>query len=142
MSFNQGITNGAQWYVITGSMQDWNYGFTSNIELTAEISNIKWPPASTLDTYWNENRESILSFIEYAQNGVQGVVMSNVGVPASATIKIEGNSRDTRNDPLVGDYHRMLLPGDYTITASAEGHLSRSEYIVVPPPDSRQLISG
>lgn len=131
--FNQGITNGAQWYVITGSMQDWNYGFTSNIELTAEISNIKWPPASTLDTYWNENRESILSFIEYAQNGVQGVVMSNVGVPASATIKIEGNSRDTRNDPLVGDYHRMLLPGEYTITASAEGHLSRSEYIVVPP---------
>lgn len=132
--FPQGITNGAAWYVITGSMQDWNYGFTSNIELTAELSNVKWPPASTLDTYWSQNQESILSYIEYAQNGVKGNVLSNILIPANATISVSGNSRETRNDPdpYMGDYHRILLPGHYTITASAEGHLPQSIEVQVP----------
>ncbi|MGC9362912.1 MAG: M14 family zinc carboxypeptidase, partial [Candidatus Syntrophosphaera sp.] len=63
--FPNGITNGAQWYVITGSMQDWNYGYTDCLEVTAEISNDFWPPASTLPTYWSENQESMLSYMEF-----------------------------------------------------------------------------
>ena len=130
--FPQGITKGAAWYVITGSMQDWNYGFTSNIELTAEVSNVKWPPASTLDTYWSQNQESILSFIEYAQTGAKGLITNDLGLPISASIRVSGNSRETRNDPVVGDYHRVLLPGIHTITASAEGYLPQSLEALVP----------
>ena len=66
-------------YIITGSMQDWNY-VTSNIELTAEISNVKC--SLHPDGYWNDNRESILSFTEYAQKGIMGRVMSNATVPS------------------------------------------------------------
>lgn len=130
--FDQGITNGAQWYVITGSMQDWNYGFTGNIELTAEVSNIKWPPASTLDSYWADNQESILSFIEYAQYGVKGTVSNHLGEAISANIEIIGNSKITRNDPDLGDYHRLLLPGEYEIRVSAPGYLSQTASITVP----------
>lgn len=131
--FAQGITNGAAWYVITGSMQDWNYGFTNNIELTAEVSNIKWPPASALDTYWDQNRESILSFIEYSQNGIKGMVTNDSGMPIPAVIKVSGNARNTGNDPHVGDFHRILLPGTYTIHASANGYIPESLEVMVPP---------
>ncbi len=131
--FDQGITNGADWYVITGSMQDWNYHFTSNIELTAEIGNTKWPPASTLDSYWADNQESILSYIEYAQNGVKGLITDNLGNPIPGTVTVLGNDRVTSNDPVVGDYHRLLLPGDYEIKISAPGHLPQTASITVPP---------
>ena len=130
--FDQGITNGAAWYIITGSMQDWNYAFTSNIELTAEVSNIKWPAASTLDGYWNDNRESILSFIEYAQKGIRGRVMSDATVPLAATIEVGSEGKVIHTDPAQGDFQRVLMPGTYTVTAKAEGHLPQSVELTVP----------
>lgn len=131
--FPQGITNGAAWYIITGSMQDWNYGFTSCIEVTAEISNTKWPAASTLDTYWAQNQESLLSYIEFAQRGIKGIVTSNAQTPIPATIKINGNTKWIRNDPVVGDYHRILLPGTYTVNVSSPGYINQSVVVTVPP---------
>ncbi len=130
--FAQGITNGAAWYVITGSMQDWNYAFTSNIELTIELSNTKWPNASTLDGYWANNQESILSFIEYAQNGLKGIVTHSSGNPIAATITVQDNAKVIQNDPIVGDYHRLLLPGTYLVTASAESYIPQTVQITVP----------
>lgn len=131
--FPQGITNGAAWYIITGSMQDWNYGFTSCIEVTAEISNTKWPAASTLDTYWAQNQESLLSYIEFAQRGIIGIVTNNAQTPIPATIKISGNTKWIRNDPVVGDYHRILLPGTYTVNVSSPGYINQSVVVTVPP---------
>ncbi|MCB5271757.1 MAG: carboxypeptidase regulatory-like domain-containing protein [Candidatus Cloacimonetes bacterium] len=130
--FAQGITNGAAWYVITGSMQDWNYAFTSNIEYTMELSNTKWPNASTLNNYWANNQESILSFIEYAQNGLKGTVTNASGNPIPATITVSGNAKTILNDPSVGDYHRLLLPGTYLVTASADSHIPQTVEITVP----------
>lgn len=131
--FPQGITNGAAWYIITGSMQDWNYGFTSCIEVTAEISNTKWPAASTLDTYWAQNQESLLSYIEFAQRGIKGIVTNTAQNPIPATIKINGNTKWIRNDPVVGDYHRILLPGTYTVNVSSPGYINQSVVVTVPP---------
>jgi hypothetical protein len=58
--FPHGITNGAAWYVITGSMQDWNYGYTDDMDITMEIGENKWPPASQLPSFWALNQESML----------------------------------------------------------------------------------
>jgi len=130
--FPQGVTNGAAWYVITGSMQDWNYGYTDCIEMTAEISNIKWPAASTLDTYWAQNQESLLKYLEFAQKGVRGVVTNSSGTPLTATLTVAGNVKTEKTDMPNGDYHRLLLPGTYLLTAAADGYLPQTVSITVP----------
>lgn len=130
--FVHGITNGAAWYVITGSMQDWLYHYTGCIDITAEIGLNKWPSSSQLPTYWNNNKESILRYIEFAQNGVKGIVSTPSGVPLSATISVAGYNKTISNDPDVGDYHRLLLPGTYQITASVAGFEPQSASVTVP----------
>lgn len=57
---NGGTTNGAAWYPIYGSMQDWNYIVAGCFELTLELSPQKWPPEGTLPTLWSENREALI----------------------------------------------------------------------------------
>ncbi len=131
--FPQGITNGAQWYVVSGSLQDWSYGLTRAIDLTIEVGNNKWPPSTQLDAYWNLNQESLLSLIEFSQKGLHGTVTSSEGTPLEAWISINGNGIDIKTDPQVGDYHRLLLPGTYTVTAYASGYQSSSVEISIPP---------
>lgn len=131
-SFNQGVVNGAQWYVITGSLQDWSYGYTDCIDLTCEISAIKWPPASHLANYWNLNQESILSLLEFVQRGVHGTVVSTGGIPLTeAVITVSGNDKLMHVGSTCADYHRLLLPGNYTITASAQGYIDQSVEITI-----------
>ncbi len=130
--FPQGVTNGAAWYVIDGGMQDWNYHYTDCFELTGEISNIKWPPASQLDTFWTQNQESMLQFIEFAQRGVHGLVTNSSGNPLQANISVNGNAKVVKSDLPVGDYHRLLLPGTYQLTASANGYLPQTYSVSVP----------
>ncbi|HNZ06972.1 MAG TPA: M14 family zinc carboxypeptidase [Candidatus Cloacimonadota bacterium] len=131
--FPQGITNGAQWYVITGSLQDWSYGYTDCIDLTAEIGNNKWPPASQLPTFWGYNQESMLALIEFAQKGARGTVTSVAGLPLlDATITVAGNAKVTGTNPGLADWYRLLLPGSYSITAAAPGYIPQTVQLSVP----------
>ena len=51
-------------YVLYGGMQDWNYLNSGCLEVTIELSDTKYPNAKDLPTYWNDNKESMLSFLE------------------------------------------------------------------------------
>lgn len=125
-SFNNGICNGADWYAISGGMQDWNYIWLGAFEITLEISGPKWPAASTLPSYWNDNLESMLSYLERARGGLRGIVTAaDTGLPLAASVKIQGNAYPTRTDPDVGDWHRLVLPGSYTLEVSAPGYATR-----------------
>ncbi len=63
MFINLRITNGAEWYAISGSMQDWNYYKTNDFEVTIEVSCVKNPPENELINFWNDNKYAIFSFI-------------------------------------------------------------------------------
>jgi hypothetical protein len=121
--FYHGITNGADWYVIYGGMQDWNYRYMGCNEVTLELSNTKIPPAYQLPTYWNQNRESMLAYLRTCLLGVRGVITdADTGLPVDATITVARRDHEICTDPDVGDYHRMLLPGAYDLCFAADGY--------------------
>ncbi len=121
--FYHGITNGAAWYAITGGMQDWDYRYMGGNEVTIELGNTKSPPYSQMPTYWENNRESMLSYLETVLVGVRGVVTDvDTGAPLAATVQVVGRDHNVYTDPDVGDYHRMLMPGSYQVQFSATGY--------------------
>lgn len=121
--FPMGISNGSDWYTVYGGMQDWNYRYTSCNEVTIELSNTKRPTASLIPTYWSQNKESMLAYLEAVHIGIRGLVTdASTGDPVYARVTIDGNTQAVYTDPDVGDYHRMLLPGTYNMTVSAPGY--------------------
>lgn len=49
---------------LQGGMQDYNYLKGNCLEITMELSCCKYPPASELRTEWENNRESLLAYME------------------------------------------------------------------------------
>jgi carboxypeptidase E len=63
LKFNDGITNGAAWYVVDGGMQDWSYAYTSDMEVTIELGCNKYPDQDDLKSYWDDNKGALLAYI-------------------------------------------------------------------------------
>lgn len=108
--FEDGITNGAAWYAVTGGMQDWNYVYGGVFEITLELGCTKYPKEIELPTYWEENREALLQYLENVHRGVFGYVTSSIGHPVeNATITVNNNLHATYSWKN-GEFWRLLLP--------------------------------
>ncbi|XGW35859.1 hypothetical protein V3C99_019220 [Haemonchus contortus] len=70
-----GIVNGADWYIVSGGMQDWNYLHTNCFELTIELNCVKYPPRNELKALWDENKYPLLYFIEQIHKAIHGTVV-------------------------------------------------------------------
>ncbi|KAM9853447.1 carboxypeptidase D isoform 2-T2 [Aulostomus maculatus] len=130
--FQDGITNGANWYNVAGGMQDWNYLNTNCFEVTIELGCVKYPPAKDLPKYWEQNRRPLLQFVHQVHSGVKGTVSDirdGTGIP-NATIKVDGIDHNITT-ALTGDYWRLLVPGTYYITAFAHGYKPVMTYATV-----------
>ncbi len=122
-SFPNGITNGAAWYVIHGSMQDWDNYYNQVFHVTAEISNDKWPNPSTLDNFWLNNKTSLINYIKQAHRGFSGIVKNSNEEVLYAKIELN-NHLTIYNDPQTGYFNRLLLPGNYNFLISSYGYES------------------
>jgi len=124
--FPRGIVNGVEWYLIYGGMQDWNYVWQGCNDVTIELDDDKWPPYSRIAGLWDDNRASMLAYMELCLTGVRGLVTDiQTGLPLAATVQAVGINHDVYADPDVGDYHRMLLPGTYSLEFSAPGYVTQ-----------------
>ena len=141
--FAQGIVNGAAWYAISGGMQDWNYRYDGCFDVTIELADYQWPnpPASQLPAYWSQNQESMLAYLEWVLRGVRGIIRdAQTGQPVAGAVRVEGYPHLVFTDPDAGDYHRILLPGTYTLWFYAPGYMpQRIPDVVVGDGDGTRL---
>jgi len=137
--FANGITNGADWYIVNGGMQDWNYVYAGCMELTLELSCEKWPPIGDMTKYWEENKVSLIEFSKQGLRGIRGYIYDKAdSSPVYASIQILSRSFKVYSDPLTGRYFRILLPGAYDVQVLARDYhpvnksiLIKDEYVRV-----------
>ncbi|XP_039607813.1 probable carboxypeptidase X1 [Polypterus senegalus] len=122
------IINGANWHTVPGSMNDFSYLHTNCFEVTVELSCDKYPHEIELPVEWENNKESLLVYMEQIHRGIKGVVQdkdTDEGIP-DAIIAVDGINHDIRT-AVDGDYWRLLNPGEYEITVKAEGYFPSSK---------------
>lgn len=126
-SFPNGITNGAEWYVLKGGMQDYNYIYHGCMELTLELSCCKYPMSYELQKYWQHNQRALIEFIRQAHRGIYGTVRDKYGNPVpNATLMVRGRKISFRTNS-AGEFRRILLPGKYILEVIAH-NFKQSEY--------------
>uniref|UniRef100_A0A3Q3F7S0 Carboxypeptidase X (M14 family), member 1a n=1 Tax=Labrus bergylta TaxID=56723 RepID=A0A3Q3F7S0_9LABR len=117
------IINGGAWHTVPGSMNDFSYLHTNCFEVTVELSCDKFPHASELPVEWENNKESLLVYMEQIHRGIKGVIrdkLTKQGI-TDAVVKVEDHDHDIRS-AADGDYWRLLNPGDYKVVVWAEGY--------------------
>ncbi|MFO8087195.1 MAG: M14 family zinc carboxypeptidase [Bacteroidales bacterium] len=128
--FPDGVTNGYDWYSINGGRQDYMNYFQYCREMTLELSNQKIVSETDLTTLWDANRRSLLNYLEQATYGLSGVITDSLsGHPLKARVYITNfdvDSSHVYSRSADGYYHRYLAAGNYTLTYSAPGYLSRN----------------
>jgi len=111
-------------YLIQGSTKDFNYGALGSAAWSMEISMEKQP--TNPQYYYNINKPAMLALIEHSGYGIQGMITDAItGKPVEAAIFV-GNNYPVYSDGEVGDYHKYLMPGIYSIRVQANGYESKT----------------
>jgi murein tripeptide amidase MpaA len=116
MSFlNNGITRGADWYLVYGGRQDFITSELQGREVTIELDEQFITPAAQLTLLWQNNWHSLLGYLENALYGIHGLVRNvSTHAPVPARVFIEGHDKDSSqvySDSLTGSFERFLSPG-------------------------------
>jgi len=123
---DNGVTRGAEWYVIWGGRQDFVTWELHGREVTVEIDDVKETPAAQLELLWQYNWRSFLGYIENALYGIHGLVRNSKSeAPLAAKVFITGHDKDSSHvfsDTLQGRFIRLLAPGSWDLTFSARGY--------------------
>ncbi|XP_034419335.1 probable carboxypeptidase X1 isoform X1 [Cyclopterus lumpus] len=117
------IINGGAWHTVPGSMNDFSYLHNNCFEVTVELSCDKFPHVSELPIEWENNKESLLIYMEQVHRGIKGVVRDKTtkqGIE-DAIVRVEDHEHDIRS-AADGDYWRLLNPGDYKVMVWAQGY--------------------
>jgi hypothetical protein len=115
--FHGGITNGAAWYVVRGGMQDWSYVWHNDLQITVELSDMKWPDYSNIPGFYKSNRDSMLYFMKEVHRGA-GFKIGRSGV--AGTVAIQQTSPEAKNlgsFAFTGsEFYKVMPEGEYTFT--------------------------
>ncbi len=121
-------------YQIFGATKDFNYGSLGQVGWSMEISMLKEPPASQIPMYYNYNVPAITEMIDRVGRGVNGVVTDSItGSPVKASIFVS-SFYPVYTDATLGDYHKYVMPGTYTLTVKASGYQTKTITGVTVPP--------
>jgi len=130
MGEGNGVTNGYAWYPTTGCRQDYMNYYQQCREFTLEITDQKLVPTDELDAYWEYSYRSFLNYMEQALYGFRGIVTAaHTGEPLYAEVRIPDHDADSSwvyTQMPVGNYHRPIFAGTYTLQYSAPGYITQT----------------
>jgi PKD repeat protein len=125
-----GVTNGFDWYEVNGGRQDYMQWWNQCREFTVELSSVKLIPDAQLISHYNYNIRSLLNYMEASLYGIRGIVTDNcTGQPIRAKVFVNAHDYDSSfvySSADVGNYHRPISPGTYSLTFSAPGYASQT----------------
>ena len=117
------IINGWDWFQTNGDTNDWSYGERGDLDWTIELSSAFRPLSSEIPAIVAANIPAISATFQAALRGVRGLVHSSEScAPLAATVRCLEVDWPVFTDPALGDYHRTLEPGTYTLEFSAPGY--------------------
>ncbi|HNW69399.1 MAG TPA: M14 family zinc carboxypeptidase [Bacteroidales bacterium] len=131
-TYADGVTEGGDWYVITGGRQDYMNYYHQCREVTMEVDVDYITPVEDFSNKWNENYQAMLNYMQESLYGIRGIITDSCsGEPIRA--KVFANSYDQANDSShvysalpVGNYHKYVNTGTYSVTFSAPGYTSKT----------------
>jgi len=126
--------NGFDWYQVTGSLQDYTIGTNGTFAWTIET--FEPSSSSSIDQICEENRNALIDICERSGWGITGIVKDSLSDSLLyARIEFFSPERiDIYTDPLLGDFHKMLEPGTYTMRISANGYAPKTvDSVTVAP---------
>ncbi len=129
---DQGITNGAEWYVVNGGRQDYVNFYLEGREVTLELSEEFRLGSDSLEEHWNINRRSLLNYMAQCQYGIRGRISDlENGNPVEAQIYIPGHDSTysvVHSSAEHGDFYRLIKEGVYDVVISAPGYLNDTTF--------------
>lgn len=132
---NTGYINGGDWYVVYGGRQDYHNYYRGLRELTMEISSDKFLSSNQLVSYWGYLKNSLITYIENCQKGLDGYVydsITNLGIKSKIRIENHDDTSSIIYSNNNGYYYRPIFPGNYSITYSSEGYFSKTINLSIP----------
>ncbi len=132
---HNGVTNGHDWYPISGSRQDYMNFYHRCREATLEVSNRKQYPENQLPKLWQYVRPALLGYLSEARYGLQGFVTDReTGKPVGALVQVPGHdahNSDIYADKHYGNFHRYLAEGDYQVLFTATGYVPQWQSVKI-----------
>jgi len=122
--FDDGVTNGAQWYVLRGGMQDWSYAYHNDLQVTIELSDRKWPRYREIPGFYKRNKESMLAYIKSVHQGAGIKVADRNATGKVSIIKIysDGAARPLGTYGFQnGEFFKVLESGKYQFNVLVDG---------------------
>ncbi len=138
---NNGITDGYDWYEVTGGRQDYVNYYLHSREVTIELTELKFPVGNDLLQLWDFNRNSLINYLYSCFKGIKGTVRDAVtGDPLKALVFINNHDADNSfvySDSVTGVFYRMLQGGNYELMISSDGYKAKTLEVNVP--DNAQI---
>ncbi len=132
--FERGITNGAEWYVLKGGMQDWSYFWYDDLQVTIELSQKKWPRYKNIPGFYQDNKESMLKYMGLVHQGA-GFYLGQEGTKGKVEITqllSDGSSEDLG---VFGfdrsEFYKVLETGNYQFEITVVGESNSRRFDVV-----------
>ncbi len=122
--FRGGIVNGADWYIVEGGMQDWSYIWHNDLQVTIELSDIKWPSYALIPNFYRDNRASMLRYAELVHQGA-GVKLSDRSAEGRVVITDQAGRSLGSFGFQRGEFYKVLPAGSYVFEVTSAGQTRR-----------------